>query len=189
MSLRLKATPSQTVGPFFSLGLARLIRAELAPPGVAGERVIVEGRLTDAEGLVPDGFIEIWQANALGKYAHPVDTQDIPTDPVFRGYGRVPTGADGRFRFTTIKPGPVPGPRGIPQAPHLAISVFARGLMRRLITRMYFPDEAANARDFALNVVDPERRGTLIAARTRQPGTLAWNIVLQGPRETVFFDC
>jgi protocatechuate 3,4-dioxygenase alpha subunit len=187
--LSLKATPSQTVGPFFSVGLARLTRVELAPPGVAGERVTVEGQMTDADGPVPDGFIEIWQANALGKYAHPADTQDTPADPAFRGYGRVPTGADGRFRFATIKPGPVPGPRGIPQAPHLALSVFARGLMRRLITRMYFPDEAANARDFALSAVDPARRGTLIAARTGVPGVLAWNIVLQGPRETVFFDC
>ena len=113
----------------------------------------------------------------------------MPTAPAFRGYGRVPTGADGGFRFATLKPGPVPGPRGTPQAPHLVLSIFARGLMRRLITRMYFPDEAANARDFALNIVDPARRDTLIAARTGQPGVLAWNIVLQGPRETVFFDC
>jgi protocatechuate 3,4-dioxygenase, alpha subunit len=185
----LKATPSQTVGPFFSVGLARMIRTELASPGVAGERVTVEGRLLDGNGPVPDGFIEIWQANALGKYAHPEDTQDLPTDPAFRGYGRVPTGPDGGFRFATIKPGPVPGPHGIPQAPHLVLSVFARGLMRRLITRMYFPEEAANARDFALSMVEATRRGTLIAARTGQPGVLAWNIVLQGPRETVFFDC
>jgi protocatechuate 3,4-dioxygenase, alpha subunit len=184
-----KATPSQTVGPFFSLGLARLTRADLAPPGVAGERVTIEGRMTDADGAVPDGFIEIWQANALGKYAHPADAQATPSDPAFPGYGRVPTAADGRFRFATIKPGPVPGPRGIPQAPHLVLSVFARGLMRRLITRMYFPDEAANTRDFALSVVDLGRRGTLIAARTGQPGVLAWDIVLQGPGETVFFDC
>ena len=187
--MSLKPTPSQTVGPFFSVGLARLIRAELAPPGVDGERVTVEGRITDGDGPVPDGFIEIWQANALGKYAHPEDAQDKPTDPAFRGYGRVPTGADGRFRFTTIKPGPVPGPRGVPQAPHLALSLFARGLMRRLITRMYFPDEAANASDFALGLVEPARRSTLIAARTGQPGELVWDIVLQGPQETVFFDC
>ena len=183
------ATPSQTVGPFYSLGLARLTQTELAPPGVAGERVMVEGCMTDADGPVPDGFIEIWQANGFGKYAHPADTRDLPTDPAFRGYGRVPTGPDGRFGFATIKPGAVPGPRGIPQAPHLAISVFARGLLLRLITRMYFPDEAAHAQDFALNIVDPARRGTLLAARTGQPGVLAWNIVLQGPRETVFFDC
>jgi protocatechuate 3,4-dioxygenase, alpha subunit len=183
----LKTTPSQTVGPFFSLGLARLTVVDLAPPGVAGERVAVEGHMVDADGDVPDGFLEIWQANALGKYAHPADTQALAVDPAFRGYGRVPTGADGRFRFTTVKPGPVPGPQGRPQAPHLAVSVFARGLMRRLVTRMYFPDEAANAEDFALSAVDPARRATLVAARG-PAGVLLWNVVLQGPRETVFFD-
>ena len=107
--MSLKATPSQTVGPFFSVGLARLSRAELAPPGVDGERVTVEGRITDADGPVPDGFIEIWQANALGKYAHPEDTQDKPTDPAFRGYGRVPTGADGRLPVHHHQAGPRPG--------------------------------------------------------------------------------
>jgi len=188
--LSLKATPSQTVGPFFSVGLAWLTRSELAPPGVAGERVIVEGRVTDADGPVPDGFIEIWQADAAGRYAHPDDTRAAPAGPAFAGFGRVPTDGEGRFRFSTIKPGPVPGPEGVPQAPHLVLSVFARGLMRRLITRMYFPDEpAVHARDFALGLVDPARRGTLVAARTSQPGVLSWNIVLQGPQETVFFDC
>ena len=108
----------------------------------------------------------------------------------FQGYGRIPTDEDGKFRFTTIKPGPVPGPDGKLQAPHIAVSVFMRGLMRRAVTRIYFPDEAGNAGDFALGLVEEARRGTLIARQT--PGTeglLQWDVIMQGPGETVFFDC
>jgi protocatechuate 3,4-dioxygenase alpha subunit len=101
----------------------------------------------------------------------------------------MPVGDDGQFRFSTIKPGPVPGPDGKPQAPHIAVSVFARGLQKRLVTRIYFPDEPANATDFALNLVEPGRRGTLIAKKAAaQSGLLEWNVILQGPGETVFFD-
>lgn len=189
--MTLQATTSQTVGPFFSIGLTRLNRDHLAPPDVSGERVSIEGRVLDGDGKpVPDAILEIWQANAHGKYAHPDDQQDKLVEPEFSGFGRIPTDADGSFRFTTIKPGQVPGPQGKLQAPHLVISVFSRGLLRRLVTRIYFPGEPANADDFALGLIPPERRATLIANRVAgREGALAWNVHLQGPEETVFFDC
>ena len=189
--MTLQATTSQTVGPFFSIGLTRLNRDNLAPRDVSGERVSIEGRVLDGDGKpVPDAILEIWQANAHGKYAHPDDQQDKPVEPEFGGFGRIPTDGGGCFRFMTIKPGRVPGPEGKLQAPHLVISVFSRGLLRRLITRIYFPDEPANAEDFALGLVPPERRPTLIASRiASRAGALAWDVHLQGPEETVFFDC
>jgi protocatechuate 3,4-dioxygenase, alpha subunit len=189
--MSLPATPSQTVGPFFIIGLAWLNRDNLAGPGVAGERVTIGGRVLDGDGEpVPDALIEIWQADMHGRYAHPADKRAERLEAGFRGYGRIPTDDKGRFRFVTIKPGPVPGPDGKPQAPHLIVSVFARGLLRRLITRIYFPDEPGNAEDFALNLVEPARRGTLIARKADEQGRLlAWDVILQGPEETVFFDC
>ena len=190
------ATTSQTVGPFFSIGLSRLYRDNLAPPGVAGERIEVTGIILDGEGRpIPDAILEIWQANSHGKYAHPDDVQDKPVEKDFVGYGRVPTDEDGKFHFTTIKPGCVPGPEGANgavtlQAPHLVISLLMRGLLRRLVTRMYFPGEPANADDYVLNLVDPSRRRTLIARRIEGlAGALEWNLVSQGADETVFFDC
>src|SRR5271155_4031294 len=188
--MTLPAPPQQPVGPFFSIGLDRMNCAELVGPGVAGERVTIEGRVLDADGVgVPDAIIELWQANSHGKYAHPEDTQDKPAEAGFQGYGRIPTNEDGKFRFTTIKPGAVPGPDGKLQAPHIAVSVFMRGLLLRVVTRIYFPDEPANAADFALSRVDPARRATLIAKKVAgQSGTLEWNVILQGAGETVFFD-
>jgi protocatechuate 3,4-dioxygenase alpha subunit len=189
--MSLQATTSQTVGPFFSIGLEWLNRDNLAGPGVEGERVTIGGRVLDADGEpVPDALLEIWQANAQGKYAHPDDPQDKPVEPGFLGFGRMPTREDGSFRFTTIKPGRVPGPNGKMQAPHIIVSVFCRGLLIRLVTRIYFPGEASNTEDFALNQVEPARRGTLIAkAIPGKPGELEWNVILQGANETVFFDC
>jgi protocatechuate 3,4-dioxygenase alpha subunit len=189
--MALRSTTSQTVGPFFSIGLDRLNHADLTDPNVPGERVTIEGRVLDGDGKpVPDALIEIWQANSHGKYAHPEDTQEKPVEAKFQGFGRIPTDEDGKFRFTTIKPGRVPGPDGALQAPHIAVSVFMRGLLRRLVTRIYFPDDPSNASDFALNLADPARRGTLIARKSNEkPGTLEWNIIMQGPEETVFFDC
>ena len=188
--MSLQATPSQTVGPFFHIGYNWLYIAEMAPPGVSGMRVEVEGRVVDGDDKpVDDAVIEIWQANARGKYAHPEDRQDKPLEPGFRGFGRVRTDAQGRFRFSTIKPGGVTEHDGRVQAPHLAISILARGVTKRLATRLYFPDEAANAGDLALQLVPEERRGTLIA--TKVPGSdhaLQWMIRLQGANETVFFD-
>ena len=189
--MSLQATTSQTVGPFFLIGQQWLFVDNHAGPGVSGERVEIEGRVLDAHGQgVPDAMLELWQANAHGKYAHPEDTQAKSVEPGFLGYGRVPTAEDGTFRFTTIKPGRVPGPDGKLQAPHIVVSVFMRGLLRRLITRIYFPDDATNSEDFALNLVESNRRGTLVARKsTKRDGLLEWNVVLQGPEETVFFDC
>jgi len=189
--MSLQASTSQTVGPYFHIGLSRLYVNDLASPGVSGQRVEIEGRLLDADGQgVPDGMIEIWQANAHGKYAHPEDQQDKPVEPGFQGYGRTPTAEDGSFHFKTIKPGRVPGPDGKLQAPHIDVSVFTRGLLRRLVTRIYFPDDEANSGDSVLNLVDPSRRHTLIAKKSAErDGVIEWNVVLQGSDETVFFDC
>jgi protocatechuate 3,4-dioxygenase beta subunit len=185
----LEATPSQTVGPFFSIGLGWLSGCDIAPPGVAGERVHVSGRVVDGEGApVPDALLELWQANARGRYRHPEDARDEPVEPAFDGFGRVATDEDGRFTFATVRPGPVPSPAGALQAPHIAVSVFARGLMKRLVTRLYFPDQPENAGDFVLGRVPAARRRTLVA-EGRPDGSLLWDVVLQGPEETVFFDC
>jgi protocatechuate 3,4-dioxygenase alpha subunit len=180
---------SQTIGPYLHIGMTWLVDPAMAPEGVAGERVTVSGRVTDADGKpVNDAMLEIWQANAHGKYAHPDDTRDLPAEAGFTGFGRVVTDDDGRFAFHTIKPGQVPGPDGRLQAPHLNLTIFMRGLLRHLITRVYFPDEPANADDVVLARVPQDRRATLVARRGAAPRTLEWNIVLQGDGETVFFD-
>eukprot|EP01133_Synstelium_polycarpum_P017152 gene17152-20428_t len=133
-------------------------------------------------------MLEVWQANAAGKYDHPEDEQDKPVDPNFEGFGRVPVDAEGRFRFTTIKPGSVPGLKGTTQAPHLVVLVFARGLVKHLLTRIYFDGEAANGDDALLACVPQERRRTLIA-KADAAGVYQWNVILQGTdEETVFFD-
>jgi protocatechuate 3,4-dioxygenase, alpha subunit len=188
--MRLIATPSQTVGPFFSIGLEPLKTENLAAANVSGEHITIAGRVLDGDGNpVPDAMLEIWQANARGKYAHPADTQHKAAEDTFSGYGRVPTNDSGAFRFTTVKPGAVPGPNGKMQAPHLVISVFMRGLLNRLVTRIYFPHEAANEHDSVLGLIEPARRATLIARKTKTPGVLEWNVILQDADETVFFDC
>lgn len=189
--MSLRATTSQTVGPFFSIGLSSLKQDNLVGEGVSGERVTIAGRVLDGDGKpVPDALIETWQANAHGKYDHPEDTQSKKLEAGFKGFGRILTDGNGTFRFTTVKPGQVPGPDNNMQAPHIAVSVFARGLERRLVTRIYFPDEPSNSSDFALNLVESTRRETLIAKKsTGESGVLEWNVILQGPGETVFFDC
>ena len=189
--MSLMTTSSQTAGPYLKIGMDALAIEDLAPSGIAGERISLRGRVLDADGRgVNDGVVEIWQANAQGKYAHPEDAQDKPLEAGFRGFGRSLTRSDGGYRFATIKPGPVPGPGGAPQAPHLVVTVFMRGLLKHVITRMYFPDEPANANDPVLKLVPAERRSTLIARRvTGERGALEWDIVLQGENETVFFDC
>jgi protocatechuate 3,4-dioxygenase alpha subunit len=188
--MSLLTTSSQTVGPYVRIGFERLAIEEMAPPGVAGERITLTGRVTDGDGKpLNDAVVEIWQANAQGKYAHPEDAQDKAIDALFRGFGRSLADADGRYRFATIKPGRVPGPDGALQAPHLAVTVFSRGLLKHLFTRVYFPDDPANAEDPVLRLVPAERRGTLIAARAGSAkGALEWNVRLQGADETVFFD-
>lgn len=186
--MRLVASGSQTVGPYLHIGLTWLNTDRIAGRGVKGERVIIQGRLLDGDGVgVSDGLVEIWQANAAGKYAHPDDRQRKPLEKAFRGFGRIPTDARGRFRFSTVKPGRVPGPGGRLQAPHLNVTVFMRGLLKQLSTRIYFPGDPANAEDALLKRVPAARRATLVARR-KSRGVLEWNIVLQGRNETVFFD-
>lgn len=186
MSLLL--TASQTVGPYVAIGFEQQAVPDVAPAGVAGERVTITGAIYDGDGKpVDDGVIETWQANAYGKYAHPDDTQEKLLEENFRGFGRVLTDAQGGFRLTTVKPGKVAGPDGKEQAPHITVVIFMRGLLKHLMTRIYFPDDTANAADPVLNLVPAARRATLVAAK--QPdGTLRWDVHLQGPKETVFFD-
>ena len=185
--MSLRATTSQTIGPYLRIGLEWMVIEDLAPAGVAGQRVRIEGRVLDGDGKpVNDAAVEIWQANSHGRYASPEDSRDAPLERGFRGYGRSLSDDAGAFRFRTIKPGPVPGPDGKLQAPHLLVTVFMRGLLKQLVTRMYFPDEPANADDAVLALVPAQRRGTLVARRSGD--ALEWNIVLQGRDETVFFD-
>jgi len=188
----LRQTPSQTVGPFFSKALIREGWNDLVARGASGQPLVIAGRVLDGEGApVPDALLEIWQANAAGRYDHPDDTRDTPLDSHFRGFGRAGTDEQGRFRFRTIKPGPVPGAGTALQAPHINVSVFARGLLKRLVTRIYFPDEPLNAHDPVLNSLpDAARRATLIArpADGKAEPVLHFDLVLQGDNETVFFD-
>lgn len=187
--MSLHMTPSQTVGPYLHIGLDWLNTTELAPAGVAGERIVIQGRLFDADGeVVPDGMIEIWQANSHGKYAHPDDVRALPLDAGFSGFGRTATDVDGGFRFSTIKPGSVPAANGQLQAPHILVNVFARGLLKQLVTRIYFSgDDHAN--DPVMQQIPAARRATLVAAPSAQAGVLEWNIVIGGTaNETVFFD-
>jgi protocatechuate 3,4-dioxygenase alpha subunit len=186
--MNLLATAAQTVGPFFDIGLEKLCNTDLAK-AASGEKVSIRGRVLDGDGKpVNDALLEIWQADAHGKYAHPDDAQTKPLETGFKGFGRIATGDNGEFRFVTIKPARVPGPRGTLQAPHLLVAVFMRGLLKHLVTRMYFPGAAGNDEDSVLALVPRERRATLVA-RPAADGALEWNVVLQGPDETVFFEC
>jgi protocatechuate 3,4-dioxygenase alpha subunit len=185
-------SPSQTVGPFFHHGLSWPGGEVLVRPETRGERVAIVGRVLDGDGQpVPDALIEIWQANAAGRYAHPEDAQDKPLDSAFHGFGRCASGPDGAFHFSTIRPGRVPGRGNSLQAPHINVGLFARGLLRRLTTRIYFEDAAENADDPILaQVTDPARRATLLARRVDGNGAVyRFDIVLQGDNETVFFEC
>lgn len=194
MADKLIPTASQTVGPFFHLGLDRPDWADLTRDNPSGERIVIEGRVLDGDGApVPDAMIETWQANAAGRYNHPDDDRaDKPVDPHFRGFGRAATDGDGRFRITTIKPGPVPGRGNALQAPHLTLAIFARGLLRHLYTRLYFADEPGNANDPLLSSIEDETaRATLLARRSEGGGgatSYEFDIVLQGENETVFLD-
>jgi len=180
--------PSQTAGPYLSIGLLREhIRASVVPDDYP-RAIRIRGRLLDGNGdPVPDGMVEIWQANAAGRYAHPDDTRtDIPLEEGFRGFGRSGTVDDGWFEFVTVKPGRVPGPDNELQAPHLVVLVFARGLLKQLVTRLYFPDESeANAADPILSELDEAERATLVARG--EDGGLRFDIRLQGEGETTFF--
>ncbi len=189
--VRLPATSSQTVGPYFQIGLSPLYRTELVGRDAVGDRVTIQGRVLDGDGQpVPDAVLEIWQADANGRYAHSPNPDSKPLAGGSFGFGRIPTDDGGNFRFTTIKPGSVAAPDGTAQAPHIVVSVFARGLLVRLVTRLYFPEEALNQEDFVLRLVEAGRRETLMAKPIGdQKDMREWNVVLQGAKETVFFDC
>ncbi len=182
-------TPSQTIGPFYFGTVVNGYRHDLAPAGVAGERIEIALTLHDAGGaIVPDGLIEIWQANSHGRYNHPEDRRNLPLDAGFDGYGRASTDTEGCARFGSVKPGRVPWPAGGLQAAHVNISVFARGVLNRLATRLYFEGDPALAEDPVLALVEPARRATLIARRDAD-GVWRLPLYLGGPNETVFFDC
>jgi protocatechuate 3,4-dioxygenase alpha subunit len=200
----LKETASQTAGPYVHIGLIPNMAGfdifennfgnVLTGPNTRGERITIEGRVLDGTGTpLRDVLIEIWQANADGKYNHPADRQAKAADDEFRGWGRAGSDfATGLYRFETIKPGPVAGRNGSTMAPHINLWIVARGINIGLNTRMYFPDEeAANAADPVLNLIEQEsRRPTLIARREVREGKTVYvfDINLQGPNETVFFD-
>ncbi len=175
-------TPSQTVGPFFHIGLERIAVNDLTAHLTTAKRITISGRVLDGDGKpVIDALVELWQADADGRY---------DGNGKFKGHGRVATDNEGAFSFTTIKPGQVPGANATMQAPHVAVNLFMRGLLKHLVTRMYFPDEPSNVEDAVLNSVPAERRRTLIAnGRDGNALALIWDIALQGKSETVFFDC
>jgi protocatechuate 3,4-dioxygenase alpha subunit len=173
--LTLPVTPSQTIGPFFAVGLIWADGPDVVPQGTPGA-VWIEGRVLDGAGdPVPDALVETWQADPAGRFTSG-----------FRGFGRCPTDANGRWAIRTVKPGPLPTPEGGAEAPHLDVSVFARGLLHRVVTRIYFPDEAeANAADPVLcSIPDQEARARLVAVA--EGDGLRFDIHLQGERETPF---
>lgn len=182
--MSLPRTPSQTVGPFLSIGLTWERGPYVVEEGTE-DAILIRGCVTDGEGEpLYDALVETWQADPSGHY---VSKEEEPT-PGFRGFGRCPTDPDGSFWILTLKPGPVPGPDGTTQAPHIAVTVFARGLLNHLFTRIYFEDDAElDVADPVLSrIEDPDARDTLIARRTEDG--YRFDIRLQGERETVFFD-
>ena len=199
-------TPSQTVGPFFAYGLSphnrcdwkpnanydwkETIGANLITPDAAGTKIHIEGCITDGDGKpINDAMIEIWQADAQGRYAHARGEKPRP-NAKFTGFGRSATDKQGVYSFDTVKPGMVPGPGGKPQAPHIVVCIFSRGMLRQIYTRLYFSDEAGNSADPILQMVPEDRRGTLIAHKQSGTGAAVYrfDIRVQGDNETVFFD-
>ncbi len=180
-------TPSQTIGPFFAYALtprayggSELATEQVATEGVEGEHIRIEGTVYDGDGVaVGDAMIEIWQADAQGRF-------NASSNAGFTGFGRAETTAEGCFQFETIRPGALPGCDGTMQAPHLSVSVFARGILTRLATRIYFECDPGNADDPVLALVPADRRDTLIARRDGK-GVFRFDIRLQGDGETVFF--
>jgi protocatechuate 3,4-dioxygenase alpha subunit len=186
---RLPVTPSQTVGPFFAIALPWPDGPFVVPEGTPGA-ITISGRVIDGAGdPVPDALVEIWQAGPDGSFnGHPGDPRRTGTTG-FRGFGRCPTGADGGYRFVTLRPAALPTGDGRTEAPHLDVSVFARGLLDRLVTRIYFPDEeGANAADPVLQSPSIRNRRDTLIATAAGPGEFRFDVHLQGDGETVFFD-
>jgi protocatechuate 3,4-dioxygenase alpha subunit len=181
--MSLRATASQTVGPFFELGLGWLYCDDLAGAEPAGEVFRLQGQLFDADGEpIPDAVLEFWHANEDGHYPHPEDPASTRVKRAFRGFGRVATRADGSFGIRSVMPGSVQG-----QAPHVSVLVFMRGLLKPVASRIYFDGHPANVNDPVLALVPPERRSTLLAS-PKGKGSWLWNVRMQGKDETVFFE-
>jgi protocatechuate 3,4-dioxygenase alpha subunit len=180
------STPSQTVGPFFHDALPYEHGPLLVLPTSPGA-ITIGGTVHDGTGMpIPDALVEIWQADPAGVLGGHTGIFEPPGEGEFRGFGRCPTGPDGSYAFTTLKPGATPLVDRTPQAPHIAMSVFARGMLRRVATRVYFPDSDANDSDPLLVTLESDQRATLMAKQ------VSWgyrfDIHLQGDRETVFLD-
>jgi protocatechuate 3,4-dioxygenase alpha subunit len=183
-----EVTPSQTVGPYFAIGLPFDGGNRIVPDDTPGQ-VRITGRVYDGRGeLIPDHLIEFWQPDGEGRFADIYGHGEQSTLDGFRGFGRCGyEDGDGSYEMITVKPGRVPGPDGELQAPHIDVTLFARGMLNRVVTRIYFADEAeANAQDRVLASVPADRRHTLLAEPME--GGYRFDIHLQGPGETVFFD-
>lgn len=199
-SRKIPQSPGQTIGPYFAYcltpegyGREGITGNVLAGPATRGEHIRITGRLIAGDGsALDDALVEVWQANAAGRYAHPADTRaDVPLDPAFNGFGRCQTDKEGRFTFDTVKPGRVPGQGNRLQAPHISIIIHSRGMLSHACSRIYFSDEAqANGEDPVLGSIEVARRPTIIARREDTPGGPVYHldIHMQGDKETVFFD-
>lgn len=186
MNQTLSQTPSQTVGPFFAIGLVQEAEHILTNDQTLGERISIQGQVLDRDGApIIDAMVEIWQPDANGVFPHPNDPNHAAADPNLKNFGRSKTEEDGAFRFDTIKPGAIGD-----AAPYINVHVFARGMLIHATTRIYFSDEAANDVDPVLNTVPAERKHTIIAQRSEQNGVAIYHfdISYQGENETVFFD-
>jgi protocatechuate 3,4-dioxygenase alpha subunit len=193
-------TPSQTVGPFYAYCLTptkyklhEIFTNDLTVPGLEGEPIRIEGRVLDGDNVgIPDAMVEIWQADTTGGFSHARDHQGANTD--FKGFGRVEPDNEGKYHFITIKPGRVKTPDGNLQAPHVDVAVFARGMLKHLVTRIYFGDEESNEADPVLSQVPADRRDTLIAKPQGNGGDKVYRFDIriqegpEGPPETQFFE-
>jgi protocatechuate 3,4-dioxygenase alpha subunit len=188
-------TAIQPIGPFYHFALTPgwatgdSSAGVMAGPNAQGERIRLTVRLLDKDANpVTNGMIELWQADAGGKYNHPADTQKKAADPAFHGFGRLATDDQGLCLFETVKPGQVAGLKGRMQAPHINVSIYAPGLLRRAVTRIYFEGDPANVSDEILGLVPQDRRPTLMARPGAEPSAWCFDLHLTGPCETVFFD-
>jgi protocatechuate 3,4-dioxygenase alpha subunit len=190
---KLGQTPSQTVGPYFSMRLGGPGQNVVSSPDGAGERIVITGRVLDGDrNHIEDALLESWQANPLGRYNHPDDRRDVDLDPGFTGFARAMSDFEtGIYRIETVKPGRVPDVEGDFQAPHISVIVQARGMLNPVFTRIYFSDEeVANDDDLILRQVPPNRRQTLVArvVEGTDPKEYLLDVKFQGEDETVFFD-
>ncbi len=191
MSEFIPQTPSQTVGPYYAIGLIDGSLNNLLTPETKGQRIIITGRLLDADReAFKDGCLEIWQADANGYFNHPADPNHTHADKTFKGWGRAECDEDGRFIFHTIKPGPVQNADGSTLAPHIAVHVFGRGMLLHARTRFFFPNDA-HADDPVFQAIPAARRDTVIMRAGTEDSNLPVyhiDVKFDGDDETVFFD-